>query len=83
MRKRMPSRAPISTTFGSWQGSSATSRSTSLKTTWQARARDPNALALTGAALLYSWGTLWGVPLFIAHDTLINFLYAELGPPNA
>lgn len=34
------------------------------------------ALALTGAALLYCWGTLWAVPLFIAHGTLINFLYA-------
>ena len=34
------------------------------------------ALALTGAALLRLWGTLWAVPLFIAHGILINFLYA-------
>lgn len=34
------------------------------------------ALALTGAALLRVWGTLWAVPLFIAHGILINFLYA-------
>jgi fatty acid desaturase len=34
------------------------------------------ALALTGSALLRFWGTLWAVPLFIAHGALINFLYA-------
>jgi fatty acid desaturase len=34
------------------------------------------ALALTGAALLHLWGTLWAVPLFIVHGLLINFLYA-------
>jgi fatty acid desaturase len=34
------------------------------------------ALALTGTALLRCWGTLWALPLFIAHGTLINFLYA-------
>jgi fatty acid desaturase len=34
------------------------------------------ALALTGAALLRLWGTLWAVPLFIVHGLLINFLYA-------
>jgi fatty acid desaturase len=34
------------------------------------------ALALTGTALLGTWGTLWALPLFIVHGTLINFLYA-------
>jgi fatty acid desaturase len=34
------------------------------------------ALALTGAALLRGWGTLWAVPLFMVHGTLINYLYA-------
>jgi fatty acid desaturase len=34
------------------------------------------ALALTGAALLRLWGTVWALPLFIIHGVLINFLYA-------
>jgi fatty acid desaturase len=34
------------------------------------------ALVLTGTGLLYAWGTLLAVPLFVAHGTLINFLYA-------
>ncbi len=34
------------------------------------------ALAVSGAALLLSWGTLWAVPAFVVHGTLINFLYA-------
>jgi fatty acid desaturase len=34
------------------------------------------ALTLTGAALLRAWGSLWAVPLFMAHGILINFLYA-------
>lgn len=34
------------------------------------------ALALTGTALLVSWGSLWALPLFIVHGTLINYLYA-------
>jgi fatty acid desaturase len=34
------------------------------------------ALTLTGVALLGLWGTIWAVPLFIAHGILINFLYA-------
>jgi len=34
------------------------------------------ALALTGTALLVSWGSLWALPLFIVHGTMINFLYA-------
>lgn len=33
-------------------------------------------LALTGTLLLSTWGTLWALPLFIAHGILINFLYA-------
>ena len=34
------------------------------------------ALAVTGAVLLGTWGTLWAVPVFMAHGILINFLYA-------
>jgi len=34
------------------------------------------AVLLTGGALYLGWGTLWAVPLFVAHGTLINFLYA-------
>jgi fatty acid desaturase len=34
------------------------------------------ALAVTGAALLETWGTLWAVPVFMAHGILLNFLYA-------
>ena len=34
------------------------------------------AIALTGAALLLTWGTWWVVPVFIAHGMLLNFLYA-------
>jgi len=34
------------------------------------------ALALSGGALIFSWGTLWALPAFVVHGTLINFLYA-------
>lgn len=34
------------------------------------------AIALTGIALSYSWGTWIAVPVFLLHGTLINFLYA-------
>jgi fatty acid desaturase len=34
------------------------------------------ALALTEAALLRAWGSLWALPLFIALGILLNFLYA-------
>lgn len=34
------------------------------------------AIGLTGWALWALWGTWWAVPAFIAHGTLINFLYA-------
>lgn len=34
------------------------------------------AIALTGAALLATWGSWWAVPVFLIHGTLINFLYA-------
>jgi fatty acid desaturase len=34
------------------------------------------ALALSGTALVLTWGTLWAVPAFVVHGTLINFLYA-------
>ena len=34
------------------------------------------AILATGALLALTWGSLWAVPVFIAHGTLINFLYA-------
>lgn len=34
------------------------------------------ALAVTGIALWFSWGSWLAVPFFIAHGVLINFLYA-------
>ena len=34
------------------------------------------AIALTTAALAYTWGTWWGVPVFLLHGMLINMLYA-------
>ncbi len=33
------------------------------------------ALIATGIALKLSWGTLWAVPVFMAHGTLLSFLY--------
>jgi fatty acid desaturase len=34
------------------------------------------ALIATGIALKLSWGTLWAIPAFIAHGTLLSFLYS-------
>lgn len=34
------------------------------------------AIAITGTLLWMTWGTLWAIPLFLIHGTLINFLYA-------
>jgi fatty acid desaturase len=34
------------------------------------------ALALTGAVLVLTWGTIWAVPVFIVYGVLINFTYA-------
>jgi fatty acid desaturase len=34
------------------------------------------ALALSGIALALTWGSWYAVPVFVAHGTLINFLYA-------
>jgi fatty acid desaturase len=34
-----------------------------------------SALIATGIALKLSWGTLWAVPVFMAHGTLLSFLY--------
>lgn len=34
------------------------------------------AITLTGALLWQLWGTLWAIPVFVAHGVLINFLYA-------
>jgi fatty acid desaturase len=34
------------------------------------------ALVATGIALKLSWGTLWAVPAFMLHGTLLSFLYA-------
>jgi fatty acid desaturase len=35
-----------------------------------------SAIALSGSLLGLTWGTLWAVPLFMAHGILLNFLYA-------
>lgn len=34
------------------------------------------AIAATGTGLWLTWGSLWAVPFFMLHGTLINFLYA-------
>jgi fatty acid desaturase len=34
------------------------------------------AIAATGFLLSATWGTIWAVPVFLAHGVLINFLYA-------
>ena len=34
------------------------------------------AIAVTGAALAYTWGTAWCVPVFVLHGMLLNYLYA-------
>ncbi len=34
------------------------------------------AILLTGWLLHLTWGSLWAVPVFVAHGTLLNFLYA-------
>jgi fatty acid desaturase len=34
------------------------------------------AVALSGVALMMTWGTVWAIPVFIVHGTLLNFLYA-------
>jgi fatty acid desaturase len=34
------------------------------------------AVGAAGALLWLTWGTLWAVPLFMVHGTLLNFLYA-------
>jgi fatty acid desaturase len=34
------------------------------------------AVAGSGALLWLTWGTVWAVPLFMAHGILLNFLYA-------
>jgi fatty acid desaturase len=34
------------------------------------------AVGVTGSLLWISWGTWWAVPVFMAHGTLVNFLYA-------
>ena len=34
------------------------------------------ALVVSGTALVLTWGSWWGVPVFVVHGTLINFLYA-------
>jgi len=34
------------------------------------------AVGATGGLLWLSWGTWWAVPAFMAHGTLLNFLYA-------
>jgi len=34
------------------------------------------AITVTGFALHFSYGTLWAMPLFVLHGTLLNWLYA-------
>ncbi|MEL6766680.1 MAG: fatty acid desaturase [Pseudomonadota bacterium] len=34
------------------------------------------AIALSGSLLWSLWGTLWAIPVFMAHGVLLNFLYA-------
>ena len=34
------------------------------------------AVGVTGSLLWMSWGTWWALPIFMAHGTLLNFLYA-------
>ena len=34
------------------------------------------AIATTGVALAYTWGSLWAVPVFVLHGMLLNYLYA-------
>jgi fatty acid desaturase len=34
------------------------------------------AIVVSGTALYFMWGSWWGVPAFIAHGILLNFLYA-------
>jgi fatty acid desaturase len=34
------------------------------------------AIGVTGTLLWLTWGSVWAVPLFMIHGTLINFLYA-------
>jgi fatty acid desaturase len=34
------------------------------------------AVGVTGSLLWISWGTWWALPVFMAHGTLLNFLYA-------
>lgn len=33
-------------------------------------------LGVTGALLWSTWGTLWAIPVFVAHGVVLNFLYA-------
>jgi fatty acid desaturase len=34
------------------------------------------AIVVSGALLWFTWGTWWGVPVFMVHGLLINYLYA-------
>ena len=43
------------------------------------------ALAASGLGLWLAWGSWWGVPLFVVHGVLLNWLYAAQrgeGPPS-
>lgn len=33
-------------------------------------------LAITGTLLVKAWGSAWGIPVFVIHGALLNFLYA-------
>jgi fatty acid desaturase len=34
------------------------------------------AVGVAGTLLWFTWGTLWAIPVFVVHGTLLNFLYA-------
>lgn len=56
-----------------------TLRRLSAASTWIGAAQAASHVAVvgvTGSLLWLTWGTWWAVPLFVAHGTLLNFLYA-------
>jgi fatty acid desaturase len=58
---------------------SATLRRLCVASNWAGAAQTASHLAAIGATggLLWAcWGTWWALPLFMAHGTLLNFLYA-------
>ncbi len=59
--------------------SAARLKALSVKSDWRGFLRLGSyvgAVALSGTTLAASWGTLWALPAFAVHGTLLNFLYA-------